>query len=160
MAHATTLTDFRKAVGKTQVEVARELGVKQNAVSQIEKRSDLYISTLRRFLKSAGVTLELAVVTQNGTRINLPNFLLCENANPTAGVSDVSITREAKKAGVKVASVPVRKIAMLKKMAAPTKSTKPTVKRTIKKKLPQIAIILLSLAVKRCGIAPFLKDSF
>jgi hypothetical protein len=41
IAHATTLTDFRKGVGKTQVEVAKELEIKQNAVShKDEKRSD------------------------------------------------------------------------------------------------------------------------
>jgi transcriptional regulator with XRE-family HTH domain len=74
IAHATTLTDFRKAVGKTQVEVAKELGIKQNAVSQLEQRSDTYVSTLRRFLQSLGLTLELSVVSKNGTRINLPNF--------------------------------------------------------------------------------------
>ena len=45
--HAQTLTDFRRAVGKTQVQVAESLGIKQHAVSQLEKRSDTYVSTLR-----------------------------------------------------------------------------------------------------------------
>ena len=75
LTHAKTLTDFRKAVGKTQAEVAKELGIKQNAVSQLEKRSDTYVSTLRRFLKTLDLNLELAVVAKNGVRVNLPNFL-------------------------------------------------------------------------------------
>lgn len=75
IAHAATLTDFRKAVGKTQAEVARELGIRQHAVSQLEKRTDTYVSTLRRFLQSLGMTLELSVVAQNGVRIELQNFL-------------------------------------------------------------------------------------
>nr|WP_314625026.1 XRE family transcriptional regulator [uncultured Janthinobacterium sp.] len=75
IAHAATLTDFRKAVGKTQAEVARELGIQQHAVSQLEKRTDTYVSTLRRFLKSLGMTLELSVVAENGVRIELQNFL-------------------------------------------------------------------------------------
>src|SRR5476649_361419 len=75
IAHASSLTDFRKAVGKTQAEVARELGIQQHAVSQLEKRSDTYVSTLRRFLQSLGMTLELSVVAQNGERIELRNFL-------------------------------------------------------------------------------------
>ncbi|NIA00026.1 XRE family transcriptional regulator [Massilia sp. CCM 8734] len=74
LAHAATLTDFRKAVGKTQAEVAKDLGINQNAVSQLEKRSDTYVSTLRRFLKSLGLTLELSVLDKNGMRIELPNF--------------------------------------------------------------------------------------
>jgi transcriptional regulator with XRE-family HTH domain len=75
IAHAETLTDFRKAVGKTQVQVAKQLGIKQHAVSQLEKRSDTYVSTLRRFLKTLDLNLELSVVAKNGNRINLPNFL-------------------------------------------------------------------------------------
>lgn len=75
IAHASSLTDFRKAVGKTQAQVARELGIQQHAVSQLEKRTDTYVSTLRRFLQSLGMTLELSVVAQNGTRIELRNFL-------------------------------------------------------------------------------------
>jgi len=75
ISQAATLTDFRKAVGKTQVEVAKNLGINQNAVSQLEKRSDTYVSTLRRFLKSLGLTLELSVLDKNGVRIDLQNFL-------------------------------------------------------------------------------------
>ncbi|UOD32691.1 XRE family transcriptional regulator [Massilia violaceinigra] len=74
LAHAATLTDFRKAVGKTQAEVAKDLGINQNAVSQLEKRSDTYVSTLRRFLKSLGLTLELSVLDKHGRRFELPDF--------------------------------------------------------------------------------------
>lgn len=74
VAHARTLNDFRRAVGKTQAEVAKELGIGQNAVSQLERRSDTYVSTLRGFLRALGLTLEMAVVAKNGERINLPNF--------------------------------------------------------------------------------------
>lgn len=74
LAHAKTLSDFRKAVGKTQAEVAAVLGVKQHAVSQLEQRSDTYVSTLQKFLESLGMKLELALVTSNGIKIELPNF--------------------------------------------------------------------------------------
>ncbi|WP_332876348.1 helix-turn-helix domain-containing protein [Massilia sp. S19_KUP03_FR1] len=75
LAHATTLAEFRKAVGKTQAEVASELGIGQNAVSQMEQRADTYVSTLRRYLKSLGMTLELSVVDKDGDRYDLPYFL-------------------------------------------------------------------------------------
>jgi len=74
IAHAATLTDFREAVGKTQVEFAEKLGITQNAASQLEKRSDTYVSTLRKYLQSLDMTLELSVVSKSGTRIALPNF--------------------------------------------------------------------------------------
>lgn len=74
LAAAKTLADIRKAAGKTQVEVAKTLGVKQNAISQLEQRSDTYLSTFRKFLKGMGMQLELAVVTSDGARVNLAAF--------------------------------------------------------------------------------------
>jgi transcriptional regulator with XRE-family HTH domain len=75
LLQAATLTDFRKAVGKTQAEVAKQLGINQNAVSQLESRSDTYVSTLRRFLQALDLRLELSVIDKHGVRIDLPNFL-------------------------------------------------------------------------------------
>lgn len=51
--------DLRKAIGKTQTAVARRLKVGQDAVSKLEGRSDMYISTLRSVLKAMGGELEL-----------------------------------------------------------------------------------------------------
>lgn len=97
IAHAATLTDFRKAVGKTQAEVARELGIQQHAVSQLEKRTDTYVSTLRRFLQSLGMTLELSVVAQNGVRIELQNFLRSKEVD--ADSRDSALAAPAKPPG-------------------------------------------------------------
>lgn len=102
IAHAATLTDFRKAVGKTQAEVAKDLGINQNAVSQLEQRSDTYISTLRRFLKSLGLTLELSVIDKHGVRIHLPNFFQPDTA-PAANHPELfpSTRESARKAALK-----------------------------------------------------------
>lgn len=122
MAHAATLADFRKAVGKTQVEVAKELGIKQNAVSQLESRSDCYLSTLRKVLKSFGVTLELAVITPNGVRIKLPNFLRSNNDTAsTASLSDLPQPAAKKIVRARVGRAP-RKVATHKKVAASPKA--------------------------------------
>ena len=103
IAHAATLSDVRKAVGKTQAEVAKELGIKQNAISQLEQRSDTYVSTLRRFLKSLGMRLELSVVADNGARIDLPNFLPWQESEASAKV--------AKRAPAKASRAPASKVA-------------------------------------------------
>ena len=103
IAHAATLTDFRKAVGKTQAEVARELGIQQHAVSQLEKRTDTYVSTLRRFLQSLGMTLEMSVVAQNGVRIELQNFLRSQEVD--ADVHDSALATPAAPAGKRKAGV-------------------------------------------------------
>jgi ribosome-binding protein aMBF1 (putative translation factor) len=60
--HAMALDDIRRARKLTQVEVAEKLGVDQGAVSKIEKRSDVYVSTLRKQIEAMGGSLELRAV--------------------------------------------------------------------------------------------------
>ena len=54
-----TLRELRKARHLTQVSVARELGVSQDAVSRLEQRSDLLLSTLRKTVEAMGGSLSL-----------------------------------------------------------------------------------------------------
>ena len=69
--HADSLGEIRKALSKTQVEIARELGVGQVAVAQLEKRSDLLLSTLQRYVRATGAELSLVVHTRDGNDIVL-----------------------------------------------------------------------------------------
>jgi transcriptional regulator with XRE-family HTH domain len=59
IAEEMSLQELRKAIGKTQTAIARRLKVGQDAVSKLETRSDMYISTLRSVLKAMGGELEL-----------------------------------------------------------------------------------------------------
>lgn len=59
IAEEMSLQDLRKARRQTQVRVARELGINQENVSRLEKRSDLLISTLRGYVKAMGGKLSL-----------------------------------------------------------------------------------------------------
>lgn len=54
-----TLKDLRQAVQRTQEDLAVRLGVGQDTVSRIERRSDLLLSTLRRYVEAMGGKLEL-----------------------------------------------------------------------------------------------------
>ena len=54
-----TLRDLRKAHKKTQVHVAKELRIKQENVSRIEKRTDLLLSTLTSYVEAMGGKLRL-----------------------------------------------------------------------------------------------------
>jgi transcriptional regulator with XRE-family HTH domain len=60
------LRALRLLAERTQEQLAESLGVKQPSVHKMERQSDLYLSTLRRFVEAAGGTLEL-VVTLPGT---------------------------------------------------------------------------------------------
>ena len=59
IAEEMTLRELRKARQLTQVSIARELGVSQDAVSRMEQRSDLLLSTLRRTVEAMGGSLSL-----------------------------------------------------------------------------------------------------
>jgi Helix-turn-helix domain len=50
-----------KLSSRSQEQIAQSLGVKQPSVLKIERQTDLYLSTLRRFVEAAGGTLELRV---------------------------------------------------------------------------------------------------
>jgi len=55
----TTLKDLRKRAGQTQEELAAALGVGQDTISRLEKRSDMLLSTLRHYVECIGGQLAL-----------------------------------------------------------------------------------------------------
>jgi transcriptional regulator with XRE-family HTH domain len=54
-----TLQDMRKARKLTQESMAELLGIRQDSVSRLEKRTDLLLSTLRSYVKAMGGDLKL-----------------------------------------------------------------------------------------------------
>ncbi len=60
-AEVEGLKALRMLTKRSQEQIAKGLGVKQPAVLKIERQTDLYLSTLRRFVEAAGGTLELRV---------------------------------------------------------------------------------------------------
>ena len=59
VAEKLTLRALRQAHQLTQEEVAGILGIEQNAVSKLEKRSDLLLTTLSRYVAALGGRLNL-----------------------------------------------------------------------------------------------------
>jgi transcriptional regulator with XRE-family HTH domain len=58
-AELATLKDLRQAVQQTQEELAHALGVGQDTISRLEQRSDMLLSTLKRYVEAMGGTLDL-----------------------------------------------------------------------------------------------------
>jgi len=54
-----TLRELRHARKLTQVRMAKTLGITQDSVSRLEKRSDLLLSTLRKSVEALGGNLSL-----------------------------------------------------------------------------------------------------
>jgi transcriptional regulator with XRE-family HTH domain len=64
---ALTLHALRKARTVSQQELARKLAVGQPAVAKLERRTDMYVSNLRRYVEALGGTLEIAARFPDGT---------------------------------------------------------------------------------------------
>jgi len=69
-----TMRELRKARNITQVELAKELNVKQEQISRIEKRSDLLISTLRRQVEALGGELTILASFPQGAPVKIVGF--------------------------------------------------------------------------------------
>ena len=54
-----TLKELRKGAKRTQENLAKALGVGQDTISRLEKRSDMLLSTLRHYVESVGGRLAL-----------------------------------------------------------------------------------------------------
>ena len=59
IAEEMTLRELRRARKLTQVKIAKKLGITQDSVSRLEKRSDLLLSTLRKSVEAMGGHLSL-----------------------------------------------------------------------------------------------------
>jgi len=73
-----SLQDLRQALALTQEQIAQMLGIKQDGVSRIEKRSDLLLSTLRRYVRAMGGDLRLVVEFPNRPPVYLKDASLTE----------------------------------------------------------------------------------
>lgn len=74
IAEELTMRELRKARNITQVQLAKTLGVKQEQVSRIEKRTDLHLSTLRRAVEAMGGELILSAKFPDGAPVRLTGF--------------------------------------------------------------------------------------
>lgn len=53
------LAELRKALSLTQTELAEELHIKQAALARLENRTDMYISSLRKYIAALGGELDI-----------------------------------------------------------------------------------------------------
>lgn len=61
------LDELREAREMTQVHLAKVLGVNQAAVSKLERRTDMYVSTLHDFVKAMGGELKITARFPEGS---------------------------------------------------------------------------------------------
>lgn len=66
-----TLRELRRHRGRTQADLARALATGQSDVSKLERRPDLQLSTLHRYVEALGGRLEVRVRWPDGDLSNL-----------------------------------------------------------------------------------------
>ncbi len=84
IAEEKTLRDLRLALSLTQERMAETLGVGQESISRLEKRSDLLISTLGSYIKAMGGELCLVAEFPDRQPIVLKGLVSMRNEMPTS----------------------------------------------------------------------------
>ena len=82
IAEEKTLRDLRLALSLTQERMAETLGVGQESISRLEKRSDLLISTLGSYIKAMGGELRLVAEFPDRQPIVLKGIVSMRNEMP------------------------------------------------------------------------------
>ena len=73
-AELATLRDLRLAASQTQAEMAQALGVRQDTISRLEQRSDMLLSTMRRYVEAMGGQLEIVATFPNRPSVKLAHL--------------------------------------------------------------------------------------
>ena len=91
-AKHATLAEVRRAVGLTQNKMAETLGMAQGDVSKLERRNNLHLTTLSRFIEATGGRLRISA-TYGTTEVDLHigDLLASDNTTETATTSASSM---------------------------------------------------------------------
>lgn len=79
------LQELRQARALSQEELAEVLGLNQATISKLERRTDMYLSSLRRFVEAMGGELEITASFPEG-RVRIQLFEELAEETERAGV--------------------------------------------------------------------------
>jgi transcriptional regulator with XRE-family HTH domain len=85
IAEESSLQGLRQAHKLTQKRMAHVLGIGQDSVSRLERRSDLLISTLRGYVEALGGRLSLVAEFPNQKPVVLTGIAALEQASAANG---------------------------------------------------------------------------
>jgi transcriptional regulator with XRE-family HTH domain len=86
MLAALRLQELRVARAYSQQTLGSAMGVPQSAISKIERRTDAYVSTLRKYLHAIGGELKIIAAFPDGTHVEINQFQ--EIGEPTRDLVD------------------------------------------------------------------------
>ena len=82
MLQEMPLQELRHAKELSQAKLAAALHINQAAISKLERRTDMYISTLRAYIKAMGGELEILAKFPDG-EVKISNF--ADTSSPRRG---------------------------------------------------------------------------
>ena len=69
-----SLQEFRRSIGITQVALANEMNFTQVNISNLEKRRDMHLSTLRKYVEALGCELEINIKLPHQKKVKISNL--------------------------------------------------------------------------------------
>ena len=84
IAAEMTRQQLRSALERTQVDVAKQLGITQDSVSRLEQRADLLLSTLRKYIEALGGELSIVAEFPNHAPVRLSGIAEDDQPAPAA----------------------------------------------------------------------------
>jgi len=79
IAEEMTMRELRKAMDLTQKELAKKMNKSQDEISRLEARSDILLSTLKKFVGAMGGQLALVAEFPDRDPVVLAGFAAIEN---------------------------------------------------------------------------------
>lgn len=70
----SSLQELRKELNITQNTLAERQGVRQVNISNLEKRTDMHLSTLRKYVEALGCELEITIRLPNNSLVCVKNI--------------------------------------------------------------------------------------
>lgn len=71
MEQELSLAELRRARAMTQEQLASDLNVGQASIAKLERRTDIYLSTLRRFVEAMGGEVDIVVLFPDQPQVRL-----------------------------------------------------------------------------------------
>jgi len=102
-----TLDELRRARSLSQEEIATTLDVGQPAVAKLEKRADMHVSNLRRYVEALGGTLEITALFPDASVVlaNIGGVAHAASEAVTSELSAALAVRKSKQIGPRKSSV-------------------------------------------------------
>ena len=124
LAGEMTLRELRKARKQSQEHLAKKLSFTQGEVSKLERRTDMYISSLRNYVHALGGELKIEVRFPSTEPIIISQFGESRAVVIATGARDKGLTAKAKKPTATAKASNSRRTNRSASSARRTKSTK------------------------------------